>query len=257
VAGWNLSATPIVCCIQHLVFATKCLTSSLERCGDGGYDEYMFRVKICGITTPSDGGGAIEAGADAVGLNFYPGSRRYVDRKRAAEIIAALPANAITVGVFVNASVAQIRDMAQSLNLSYIQLHGDEPPELLGEIADLRVIRAIRLSADGWDSCRGYLERFRQLGCLPQALLVDSFCAGDYGGTGESPDWAAVRQYHELGLGLPLILAGGLTPANVSEAIAIVRPFGVDVASGVESAPGIKDRHQVTAFVAAARRALG
>ena len=217
----------------------------------------MFRVKICGITTADDGAHAIRAGADAIGLNFYRGSRRCIEPERAASIAEALPPNAIKVGVFVNEPAADIRKIADALELDFIQLHGDEPPEVVAELSDLAVIRAFRLGVDGWDACREYLDRCRRLSSLPIAVLVDAFQQGEYGGTGESPDWSTVKKYRDLNLGVPLILAGGLTPENVSQAIAIAHPYGVDSASGVESAPGVKDKRKVAAFVAEARLALG
>jgi phosphoribosylanthranilate isomerase len=221
------------------------------------YDIFMFRVKICGITTPEDGAYAIRAGADAIGLNFYSGSRRCVDRQRADQIIGALPSGAIKVGVFVNASAAEVHDTADALRLEFVQLHGDEPPEMLAELADLQVIRAFRFGPLGWDPCRSYLDCCDRLASLPCALLVDAYRQGEYGGTGEAPDWPTIRKHRELHLGLPLILAGGLRPDNVARAIAIAEPYSVDTASGVESSPGVKDHSKLASFVAAARRAFG
>jgi phosphoribosylanthranilate isomerase len=216
----------------------------------------MFRVKICGITNPHDAGVAVRAGADAIGLNFYPGSRRYVGLRQAAEIIEAMDRPVAKVGVFVNATCAEIRQAVVSLGLDFVQLHGDEPPETIVELDDVPVIRAFRLSNSGWQPLVDHLEQCQRLGVLPTAILVDAFRADSYGGTGESPDWVVARRYHDLGLKLPLILAGGLTPAIVTHAIAAVSPFAVDTASGVESAPGVKDERQVAAFIAAARATL-
>jgi phosphoribosylanthranilate isomerase len=216
----------------------------------------MFRVKICGITTPENGAQAIAAGADAIGLNFFRGSRRFVTLERAKAIAEALPPDAQAVGVFVNAPAAEIREIASAIPLNMIQLHGDEPVELVAELADLPIVRAFRLGEQGWEPCQRYLDRCRACGRVPSAVLVDAFQRDAYGGTGKSPNWATVRQYRELGLGVPLILAGGLTPDNVADAIKIASPDGVDTAGGVESAPGIKDANKVAAFVAAARAAL-
>ncbi|OYV89740.1 MAG: hypothetical protein B7Z73_06640 [Planctomycetia bacterium 21-64-5] len=148
-----------------------------------------------------------------------------------------------------------IRDAAKFARLDYVQLHGDEPPDVIGQLGGLHVIRAFRL-ADRWQPIAEYLQRCRELGSLPAAVLVDACRPGSYGGTGELADWSMTRQYHELGLDLPLILAGGLRPDNVAAAIAAVRPFGVDTASGVENLPGKKDAGKTTVFVAAAREAL-
>lgn len=216
----------------------------------------MFRVKICGIRTPHDGMTAVAAGADAVGLNFFRGSRRFIEPRQAKAVVEPLPPIAKKVGVFVNASAVEIRQTASLVGLDIIQLHGDEPPETVAELADLPVIRAFRLGSLGWEPWCRYLDRCRQLGRLPSAVLVDAFQQGQYGGTGKSPDWTVVGQYRGLGTGIPLILAGGLTHENVAAAIAAVQPNGVDTASGVESAPGLKDAAKVAAFVTAARQAF-
>ncbi|HVX15557.1 MAG TPA: phosphoribosylanthranilate isomerase [Pirellulales bacterium] len=216
----------------------------------------MFRIKICGITTAEDGALAAGAGADAIGLNFYAHSPRFVDQQRGRSIVNGLPPNVAKVGVFVNAPAAEIRALAGSLALDFVQLHGDEPPEAMAELGGLSVIRAFRLGADGWQRWFAYLERCRQLNALPCAVLVDAHRHGEYGGTGQSPDWTIVSRFHDANIRLPLILAGGLTPGNVAEAITAARPYGVDTASGVEVRPGVKDKGRVEAFVAAARSAL-
>lgn len=216
----------------------------------------MFRVKICGITTPQDGAQAIAAGADAIGLNFYSGSRRFVTLDRAKAIVEVLPPEAQKIGVFVNASAAEIRKIASAVHLSMIQLHGDEPVELLAELDELPIVRAFLLGEQGWEPCRRYFDRCQARGKQPAAVLVDAFQKGEYGGTGQSPDWAVVSQYRDLRIDVPLILAGGLKSDNVAEAIKLARPDGVDTASGVESAPGAKDAGKVNAFVDAARAAL-
>lgn len=217
----------------------------------------MFRVKICGITHVQDGLQAVAAGADAVGLNFFTGSRRYVAPQIAREIVLSLPPGSKKVGVFVNAAADEVRELARLVGLDVIQLHGDEPPELIAELSDWPVVRAFRLDARGWEPCCQYIDRCQKHGALPSALLVDGFQTGEYGGTGTLPDWTIAAKYHEVGIGLPLLLAGGLRYENVAAAIAAVQPYGVDTASGVESSPGRKDAAKVAAFVAAARRALG
>lgn len=214
----------------------------------------MFRVKICGITTAKDALMAIESGADCIGLNFFEKSQRFVTPKRAKAIADALPAAAKTVGVFVNAPAAEIRQIAAFLSLDAVQLHGDEPPELIADLAGVEVVRAFRFDSQGWEPCRRYLDHCRSLGAFPAAILIDGFRKGEFGGTGTPADWAVVARYRELGIGVPLLLAGGLTHENVAAAIAAVRPDGVDTASGVESAPGVKDAAKVAAFVNAARQ---
>lgn len=213
-------------------------------------------MKICGVTNPHDAIAAVAAGADAIGLNFFAGSRRYIFPQQAKAIVEPLPPVAKKVGVFVNASAAEIVEIASFVGLDMIQLHGDEPPELLAELIDLPVIRAFRLGAHGWDPCCHYFERCQARGAIPCAVLIDGFQKGEYGGTGTSPDWSVVGKYRGLGIGVPLVLAGGLTHENVAAAIAAVQPDAVDTASGVESAPGIKDAAKVAAFVTATRRAF-
>jgi len=215
----------------------------------------VFRIKICGITRPEDALAAATAGADAIGLNFYQASPRFVDPRRIEAIRSVLPAHVAKVGVFVNAAADAICEAAKLAQLDYAQLHGDEPPDVIGQLRGLPVIRAFRL-ADRWQPIIEYLQHCRGLGSLPTAVLVDACRPGSYGGTGELADWSMTRQYHDLGLDLPLILAGGLRPDNVAAAIAAVRPFGVDTASGVEQSPGSKDAQKITDFVAAARNAL-
>jgi phosphoribosylanthranilate isomerase len=216
----------------------------------------LFRIKICGVNRVDDGLAAAEAGADAIGLNFYPGSQRHVDRDAAEAVVASLPTAIAKVGVFVNAASDEIRGAVKELGLDFVQLHGDEPPDFCAELGGLDFIRAFRLGDAGWQPLVAYLDRCRDLRAPPAAVLVDACQPGTYGGTGRAADWNLARQYHELSLGLPLILAGGLNASNVAQAVSVVRPFGVDTASGVESSPGQKDPRQIAAFVAAARRAL-
>ena len=216
----------------------------------------VFRVKICGITNVEDARHAAGAGADAIGINFYGGSVRAVSLDQARTIAEAVPDEVSKVGVFVNASPAEVRQAAERLNLDYVQLHGDEPPSMLGDLAGVRVIRAYRLGNEGWQPLVNYLNDCRRFAAMPAAILVDACREGAFGGTGQAVDWALTRQFHELHLGLPLILAGGLTPQNVGDAISAVSPAAVDTASGVESSPGRKDPTKVAAFVAASRMAM-
>ena len=242
----------------------------------------MFRIKICGITTPEDALIAAEAGADAIGLNFYQQSPRHVTADQADEIVSRLredysPEQIRVVAVFVNHSVDEILWTIRDANLFAdglcLQLHGDEPPELLrdlhaqglgstgqllqatGHLPTIPVIRAFRFRDAAMTAERVYLAACREMNASPQAVLLDTWQAGAYGGTGTRLDWRALARCRAE-LSLPLILAGGLTPANVAAAIAAAQPDGVDTASGVESAPGKKDYAKTMAFVAAAKKAF-
>ncbi len=216
----------------------------------------MFRIKICGITRVEDAQVAAEAGADACGLNFYAKSPRCVSVSAAAEICRHLPPSVVRVGVFVNAPVAEVIETFDRLALHLIQLHGDEPPEYLGQLGPRPVIRAFRMGPGGLDSIEPYLVRCEALGTLPRMVLADAYRRGQYGGTGQEADWQALARYPALPWKLPLVLAGGLHPDNVAEAIRRVRPAAVDTASGVEESPGRKSAQAVRQFVAAARAAF-
>lgn len=215
----------------------------------------MFRVKICGITRVEDAQCAAAAGADAIGLNFYPQSKRCVDVDRAQQIAASLPQSVTKVGVFVNTEMDEVRRIAVATGLDAIQLHGDEPPSAIAQLKEWKVIRAFRPRSEGLDQVAAYLASCANR--LPTAVLVDAHVAGEFGGTGARADWSALAAPRAWLGDTPLILAGGLTPENVAEAIALVRPSGVDTASGVESSPGVKDPSRVEAFVASALAALG
>ena len=215
----------------------------------------MFRIKICGITSPLDAQHAAAAGADALGLNFYSQSPRFLSADRAAAVADAVPAGVAKVGLFVNASACQVRETFDELKLDLVQLHGDEPPEFLVELEGRPVMRAFRLEAANLGPVSDYLDRCRELGCLPRLVLIDGFRSGHYGGTGQAVDWRKLATARAALGEVPLVLAGGLTEANVAEAITLVRPAAVDTASGVES-QGKKDRQRMQAFVDAARRAL-
>ncbi len=214
-----------------------------------------FQIKICGVTTPEDAKVAADAGADAIGLNFYPRSKRFVTLEQAATISAAIPSGVAKVGVFVNASLEEIAAAVSALSLDLVQLHGDEPPEIIGKIRR-PVVRALRWGAAGSKPIDEYLARCSSLNSPLQMLLLDSQSDGQFGGTGATADWEQIAQWRTA-CGIPLALAGGLTPQNVAAAVAAVHPDAVDTASGVESSPGRKDAAKVQAFVAAARRALG
>lgn len=219
-----------------------------------------FQIKICGVTTPADAELAASAGADAIGLNFYPRSKRFVTHQQAKQIAAAIPKRVKKVGVFVNASLDEIAAAIAVASLDIVQLHGDEPPEFLEQVRKknfLPIMRALRWGADSRSIVDDYLGRCAALACMPEFVLIDSQSAGQFGGTGVTADWQAIAQWLEECLdSVPVVLAGGLTPQNVAAAIAAVRPSAVDTASGVESSPGRKDAALVKSFVEAARRAL-
>ncbi len=216
----------------------------------------MFQIKICGITNVDDARTVAQAGADAVGLNFYPKSPRYISTDQARAIVQALPEPLVKVGLFVNAEVDTVCRTYDELGLDLIQLHGDELPAFLTQLGDRPVMRAFRLDQRQLDPVRQYLDTCGQLDCTPRLVLLDAFVQGEYGGTGELADWTAIQGFQTESSLPPLVLAGGLTPGNVAEAIRTVRPAAVDTASGVESSPGQKDPAAVEAFIHAARAAF-
>jgi len=199
------------------------------------------KVKICGITGLQDAEAAIEAGADFLGFNFYPKSPRYLEPESAGEIISALGPGVKAVGVFVNETPAKIRECCSRSGAGVIQLHGDESPELAAELS-LPVIKAVRL---GGPADLIGIEDYRVW-----ALLADSQSPG-FGGSGKTANWDLARQMRERSP--RLFLAGGLTPDNVAEAIITVRPWAVDVCSGVEREPGVKDRAKLKKFMEAVK----
>ncbi len=214
----------------------------------------MFRIKICGITNSQDAQAAIDAGTDAIGFNFYRASKRFVDLDTAKQIADLVPTSVATVGVFVNHTAQEIQETTRALDLSYIQLHGDEPPEFLADLPPAaKIIRAYRCDPTGLAPLARYLEACMELQRTPAAVLIDSDAGGAFGGTGHAADWSLIARERALLHGTPIILAGGLTPANVAAAIAAVSPHAVDVASGVESQPGKKDRNLITQFITTAR----
>lgn len=217
---------------------------------------FLFSVKICGITQNNDARIAVAAGADAIGLNFYAASPRYLAPNRAAQIAAELPTSVCKVGVFVNTPPATVASIVRQVGLDMAQLHGDEPPEWIRQLAPLPVVRAFRQKDLGLGPVHEYLQRCDQMGCLPQAVLIDAYQPGQYGGTGKVVDWNSIRARPFLPKTIPLILAGGLGPDNVMEAIETANPDAVDTASGVEEGPGVKSEKLVSAFVSAARRGL-
>ncbi len=216
----------------------------------------MFTVKICGITRPEDARAAAEAGADAIGLNFYPPSPRAIDVNRARAIIAALPPGIIKVGLFVDVAAKEICATCEALSLDMIQLHGDEPPDLLAALGDRAVMKAFRVAGiGGLKTIIAYLDVCRTHRCLPRLILLDAPLIPGFGGSGKLADWALAKQYQETCRTPPLVLAGGLKADNVAEAIRATNAGAVDTASGVESKPGIKDPAAINAIVRAARSA--
>ncbi len=231
----------------------------------------MFLVKICGVTSAADARMVASAGADAIGLNFVAGSPRRLGLEEARQVAAAIPPGVLKVGVFAGTPAAEMRAVARQVPLDAVQLHGhlelelepNDPPERCAQLAGLPVIRAVRLDASRFGmaalaAARDWLDAAFRGGGQPVMVIVDAMSrgasAGSLGGTGAVVDWPALARAG--GLPVPLALAGGLTPANVAEAIRVVGPAAVDTASGVECSPGRKDRAKVEAFVAAARRAL-
>jgi phosphoribosylanthranilate isomerase len=211
----------------------------------------MTKIKICGIKTLPNALAAIDAGADYLGFNFYPKSVRFIETDVCAEITSVLKSeypNIELVGVFVNLSVDEIKQIIEACSLDLAQLHGDETPAMLKAL-DGKAFKAFR----GVPKCiNGFVRE------NAPALLVDAAVKGAYGGTGVRADWSAAAG---LAKRYPLLLAGGLTPENVAEAVRQVRPWGVDVASGVEvppqlggkAAPGVKDASKMKAFVQAVK----
>ena len=203
----------------------------------------MTVVKICGIKILNDARAAINAGADYLGFNFYSKSVRFIEKSVCAEITSVLKRehpHIKLVGVFVNSSVEEIKDILQTCQLDLAQLHGDETPETFSQLTPhaFRAFRGIPESNAGYERSE-----------VP-AMLIDAAVKGVYGGSGVTADWSAAA---ELAKKYPLLLAGGLTPENVADAVRQVQPWGVDVASGVESAPGEKDAEKMSAFVKAVR----
>ena len=212
------------------------------------------RIKVCGITCQEDALAAVEAGVDAIGLNFAAGPRK-IDPSTARSILVRLPPMVCPVGLFLDAQPETVLAICRDLSIGTVQLHGSEPPETVARLAPLRVIKAFRVGKEeDIAEVEAYLEACSAEGCLPAAVLLDSRVPGLAGGTGQAFDW---RLAARLKRRIPLILAGGLGPDNVAQAVRLVRPFGVDAASRLESKPGRKDPHLLRRFVAEVRRAEG
>lgn len=204
----------------------------------------MTKVKICGITNLDDALAAVEFGADAIGFGFVPNTPRYIESAKAAEIIARLPPFVTTVGLFVNDSQEHIKQIANQCKLNVLQLHGQESPDFCLQF-NRKVIKAFRVKDQ------------ESLTVLPKytvsAYLLDTYVKGTMGGTGVTFDWRLALDAKKYG---PVILAGGLNPENVAKAIQQVRPYGVDVSSGVEAEPGKKDHGKIKDFIAAAKSVI-
>lgn len=204
------------------------------------------RVKICGVRTLEEAEAATSAGADALGFNFWPKSPRYIPPDEAARIVAGLPALINSIGVFVNEELGRVREIVSQVGLDSIQLHGEETPRYCLEFNNTKVIKAFRIGEGfDFDTIRDYPV---------SAILLDAKIEGQYGGTGRRFSWylAIEAKRHA-----PIILAGGITIDNVAEAITFVRPFAIDVCSGVESEPGRKDLNKIREFMKEVARANG
>ena len=202
-------------------------------------------VKICGITNYEDARVAVEAGADAIGFIFVAETPRFIEAEIATAIAAEVPERVKRVGVFVDTLVEEMNRLAREVPLDLVQLHSDMPAESARRIA-VPFIKVVRV--------RGEIDVDRLRSYKATAYLFDTYLEGAHGGTGRTFDWDLALPVVEAGL--PVVLSGGLTPDNVSEAVRRVRPYGVDVSSGVEARPGIKDHDKVRAFVTNARQAL-
>ena len=206
-----------------------------------------IRVKICGITNLADALAAIECGADALGFNFFPGSKRYIDIFAARDWIAGLPRTVSKVAVLVNPTEAQALGLAELPFIDALQLHGAESPGFCKALAERGIAFAKALPVSDENSLRD-VPSFST-----RTLVLDSRSAKGFGGSGQIFPWVLARRFVEAYPKLNVILAGGLTPENVADAVRQVRPFGVDVTSGVEASPGRKDFVRIKAFIDAAR----
>ena len=209
-----------------------------------------MKIKICGITNIDDAIAAINAGADMLGYNFYPESKRYISIKECVEIQTELVErglDVISVGVFVNASYETILKTLEICALNLVQLHGDESPELLEELGEF-AFKAIRPQSE--EEALDALKKYSQEDSAP-ALLVDAYHPSEYGGSGTVGDWSLATKLAEKA---PILLAGGLTPENVGEAVRQAQPWGVDVASGVEASPRSKSEALMQRICEAARK---
>jgi phosphoribosylanthranilate isomerase len=211
-----------------------------------------LRIKICGLTNEADACQAARLGADAIGLNFYPRSPRCIPLATAVSILRELPPFVEAIGLFVNLPQLQVMETLQPLGrVRTFQWYG-EHPEVANPFPYQRIAAFSIGGRQDLEAITDYLNRCRESGFPPAAVLTDAQVPGHYGGTGRSPPWELLSDFRPV---LPLILAGGLTPENVAEAVRIVRPYAVDVASGVEQDPRRKDPEKMRRFIANAREA--
>lgn len=208
------------------------------------------RVKICGITRLEDALAALDAGTDLLGFNFYPQSSRYIEPERAAGIICALPPDTLSVGLFVNANLDTVQAVIRRCSLRFVQIHGDEPPDYLEALTPLAYKGARPRSQDEAEEVLALYEPLGPADKSVPCLLLDAYHPQHYGGTGQVGNWQMAATVASR---CRLMLAGGLTPENVADAVRQVRPWGVDIASGVEVSAGIKDSGKMQAFVQAAK----
>jgi len=209
----------------------------------------MTKVKICGITNLIDAQHAADRGADAIGFNFFAGSKRYISPTDAAAIVEKVTMRVEKIGVFVNATVEEIVEIEDIAQLDTVQLHGDETPGFIERLrleSDATIIKAIRIGPD--------FDPSKILQYKADAILLDAFSNDERGGTGQTFDWTVARQVVESVD--QVYLAGGLSVGNVAEAINAVKPFAVDACSLIESSPGVKDPVKVAAFIKAAKEAI-
>jgi phosphoribosylanthranilate isomerase len=220
---------------------------------------HRTRIKICGITRPEDAAAAAAAGADAIGMVFYAPAPRNISIERAKEILSILPPFVSPVGLFVDADASAIRSLTSQLHLRHVQLHGHEPPARVAELAGLYVIKAVRVDDTFEQTLSTWRRASMELSLTNfRGVVLETAGTREAGGTGLANDWATVQRHRDAGAfeGLPrVIAAGGLTPQTVGDVVRSVRPWAVDVSSGVESAKGLKSVEKIQAFVRAVRKA--
>ena len=202
-------------------------------------------MKICGIRRAEDAEAAVQAGASALGFNFWKGTPRYIFPREAARILSAVPRDIWTVAVFVDETPERVLEIAAETGVSVLQFHGSESPEYLDRLESYLKIKAVKVGSDFRPE---QISRYRSA----SAFLLDGFVAGMHGGTGKTFDWSQAQKAKAFG---KIILAGGLKASNVGEAVRQVCPWGVDVCSGVETEPGKKDPHRIRQFVQSVRAA--
>ena len=205
----------------------------------------MVHVKICGIRRAEDAEAAVEAGASALGFNFWKGTPRYITPREAARILSAVPRDIWTVAVFVDETPERVLEIAAETGVTVLQFHGSESPEYLDRLESFVKIKAVKVGSDFQPE---QISRYRSA----SAFLLDGFVAGMHGGTGKTFDWSQAQKAKAFG---KIILAGGLKASNVGEAVRQVCPWGVDVCSGVETEPGKKDPQRIREFIQAVRAA--